>query len=359
MTFSLTIEASDLLAAIKLTSQVSDNGNIQILKSTLISVNGNAANFTATNSNQTITARYPATGSGSICVETSALLAKIQTLKPGAQISLEIDGPHVVAKSGRSKWKLPYLPANDFPSSVSDPVDADPVSVGPDFLAAINSAIGAAEINLGASHAGVRIDGNSVVATNGKQLRVIEFDGTLPSFTLPPSVAKLIPAECDIRASEHAVSFSTDTMTIKTKLIENSYPDWQRILSSFDKNLTGSASVDRDEFIAALEMASAIKVSGEKAGSFVNMRITINQDEVDVFTRNHVENEEGSAVCQCERDGPDSQIGVNGRMLIDAVKSLACDTVRILYGDTSTPMILSPLNSPARNIRMVMPRMFT
>lgn len=358
MTFSLTIDTARILAAIKLTSQVSDAGNIAILKSTLIRVNDGVARFTATNTYQTITAQYPAEGSGEICVETSALLAKIQTLNSGSQISLEIDGPQIVAKSGRSKWKLPYLPARDFPSSVADVIASDPIDVGSDFLGAVNSVIGAAEIDTGVSHAGIRVDGNSVIATNGKQLRVVEYGKNAGEFTLPLSVAKLIPAECEIRATQQAVSFSTAAVTIKTKLIEMTYPDWRRILSSFEDKLTGSVTVDRNDFISALETASAIKMSGEKQGSFVNMRITFGE-VVEIFTRNHVENEEGSADCQCERDGHEVAIGVNGKMLIDAAKSVQCDTLKIRYGDKGTPIVLMPLNSDGVNLRVVMPRQFT
>lgn len=357
MTFSLTIETARIISALKLASNVAD-GSIPILKSTLIRASRGSAQFTATNTAQTVTAKYEAHGDGEICIETAALLAKLNTLPSGSEVSLVADGAQVIVKSGRSKWKLPYLPAIDFPTSTADEIDAETVAVGPDFIAAVNAVIGGAETNIGVAHNGVRIDGNTAIATNGKQLRIAEFSMDAGSFTLPISVAKMIPAECEIRSSENAVSFSTQAMTVKTKLVEGTYPDWQRMLSVSQEKLTGHALVDRDEFIKALEAASAIKLSGEKAGSFVNMRLTFGE-RVDIFTRNHVESEEGSADCECERDGDESSVGVNGKFLIDSAKSLDCDTLKIAYGDQGAPLVLSPVAGDRANYRVIMPRRFT
>lgn len=359
MTFSLRIMARELASAIKSCAQVSDtSGKIPILKTTLIDAKSGTASFTATNTDQTITARAACEGDASFCIDTATLAAKISTLRSDQPVSIDGDDKSVTISQGRTKWKMPILPAEDFPNTGT--VNGDPVTVTDEFAAAILAVAPVVATAFGLPHAGVLIDGNKIVATDGKQLRLVEITPTFPrSAILPPRACSLIPANCEVRIDEWGASFTTDALTFKTKLISGQFPDYPRVVASFSGELVNSANVDREQFLASLERASAIKASGEKQGTFINMQLRFRDEEIEVFTRNHIEGEEGSDFVACERTGGDSDVGFNGSMIIAAVQSLTSETVTIRYGKASSPVIIEPLNSKGENIRVVMPRAFS
>lgn len=355
------IMARELSAAIAACATVADaNSKIPILRTTRIAIDGGFASMIATNTEQTITVRAACAGSGVTCIDTGLLSAKIMTLRPNEPVVFEGDGKFVAISQGRTKWRVPVL-LDDFP--LPTPVDGEPVKLGKDFIAALNQAFSVIDPGGPSFISGAFIGGKTVMATNGKTARIIEFDGNLPRDTIIPArvvgrVTAMFPDGATVTTSENAATFSTEFVTLKTRLVEGIFPDIRRVISSFDQSLVNTFTVDADEFSGVIMRASAIGKSGEKSGAFINMQLRIRADEIEIATRN-LNGEEGSDFCRCERTGEDADIGIKGDDLVLAVQSMPSDTYQVRYGGKENPFVMSPLGSTRENIRVIQPRIFS
>ncbi len=361
MTFTMSILAREITAAISACAQIVDShSQIPILRCTRIAVADGMASFTATNTDQSVVAKAACDGSGIICVDTAALSAKVQTLKPDSIVSFVGDGKSVTITQGRTKWVAPVL-VDDMP--VFAEIDAVSVSVDASFIKGLEQCMPAAEPD-GSARAylqGVYLDGDRIVATDGRQLRIVQHSATLADSILVPNraaskIAGMFSDGAEVRCSKLAVSFSTDRLTMRTKLVDATFPAYRRVVPV---GSDGLVRVGAQELLGAITRAAAIRASGEKAGSFINMQMRIRESEIEMFARNN-DGEEGSDFTQSERlSGSDVDIGFSGAWLIASVKSLDCDNIEILYGGQGDPVVMRPINSPIENIRVVMPRHFS
>lgn len=363
MTFHLKIMAREISAAVAACAQISDTATkIPILATTRIAVAGGFAEFTATNADQQIIVRAAGEGDGVACINVAALSAKLQTLRPNEPVEIAGDGKSVEIRQGRTKWKTPVL-LDDFP--IARPVEGEPVKLGKDFIAALNQSFSA--IDPGEPRVllqGASIGGHRVVSTNGKQTRMIAFDGEIPGEFIVPArvmsrIMALFPEGCSVVSSGNSAAFANDYITLQSKLIEGTFPDMDRLMEGVNANAVNAINLDAEEFTAAITRAAAIRASGEKSGSFINLQLRIRDGEVEIYTRN-LEGEEGNDACRCERtEGGDADIGLNGAYLIASAQSLPCDTIQIRYGTERDPIIMSPVGSARENIRALMPRIFS
>lgn len=360
MTFNLTAKAGDLAGAAKSALQVVDASSpVPILRTLLVAVASGSAEFTGTNTSQTVRTKAIADGDGEVCIDGAALVVKLGALRQDEGVSIKGDGKTVTISQGRTKWKIQCLPPIDFPRQVASAVEGAHGAIGSDFGAAIGFASSAIETNLALSHAGLRVQGNLVIATDLKRVHVIEIGTELPTMTLPVRVLKLIPDRCEVVANANSAMFSNDARAVKTRLVEGNYPDLMGVIDMWSKRTEGEIIVERADFLKAIERASAIRASGEKAGSFINMQLRIRKSEIEVFARNHSEGEESSDFCACDTGGPDLDIGMNGGVLADSVRSMTCEVMKVTYGANNGPLIMTPIKSDRKDIRLVMPRVFS
>lgn len=351
MNFNLTMETSALVKSLKYASQICDNGKIPILKSALVNVANDRVTFTATNTEQSATITENGSGSGSVCIDVPALLAKASALPSGSEVNISGDDKFVTIKSGKSRWKMPVLPAVDFPIEIADEIPGGSIDVGADFSYAVNCVSGAADTQIGKSISGIHIDGSRIVATNGHQLRIVEIDVELGSATIPTKLAKLFPETATIKISDNAISFSNGGITVKSKLIAGQYPDWKRVVSSFSDKMVNSASINRIDMISAINRAAAIRSNS----SYVTIKLIIAENSIEIKSENKSDGEEGFDAIDAIVSGDRGEIGLNASYVLDSLKTLDCERVTIKYADASTPIYISPENSDRENTRIVMP----
>lgn len=348
----LRILAADLAAAVSACASVSDRGAIPILKSIRIMAENGSAQFVATDTFQTLTVRVPASGDGAFCIDADTIAQKAKAVKKG-EVTIDCDGKNAVISQGRTRWTIPVLPVADFPATVADPVDGDPINLPSTFMTAFNAA---------ASHAdqsrpfimGVRFDGDMIVGTNGHKLAAIQVPLSLPVATIPNSaVSKLaaLTGNLSVTISGHSAMFANETMTFKTQLVQEGYPDWRRVLPSLDHH----AIVDRAEFLQTVSRAAALKNDASDKVRYLAMRVKFLDGEIEVMSRNSV-GEEGVDYAACERNGPEKWIGFMGSLLTETLSSMDAEKVIIRYTDERTAITIEPVGSGRTNIRVVMPR---
>lgn len=177
------------------------------------------------------------------------------------------DNASILFSSGR--YDLPCCDPDAYPDlkwSGQGAIDAIPASGLRDALAFTAPAIGSEETRYylcGASFQRDRKGTSLVVATNGHQLAAVPFgtnrwiDGKIvPCQTVSALLKMVEPLRVERLPSEAHIRFAWAGMTLTTKLIEGTFPDWQRVVPSYQG--MPSITFDRKELVTALFRVGAI-----------------------------------------------------------------------------------------------------
>lgn len=115
---SVTIEAAVLARAMKHAAAVVESRNtIPILSNVRLMADGDRLELIATDLDVEFRQSLPLAEGGELAttVDAKGLSALAQAAPQGSQILLEIEERRLTVKSGRSRWKMPVLPVDDFP----------------------------------------------------------------------------------------------------------------------------------------------------------------------------------------------------------------------------------------------------
>jgi DNA polymerase-3 subunit beta len=119
---NLTIERAPALSALSRVFDVVERRHtIEILSNFVLTADDGHLTVCGSDLNMWATERFPAqvAGEGAIAVPADKLHDIVRNADTGAQVALSLDAadPRLKVKSGRSNFKLPCLPAKDFPRS--------------------------------------------------------------------------------------------------------------------------------------------------------------------------------------------------------------------------------------------------
>lgn len=371
--FTLTCQAGDLARALTLAAQTAGKEKqIPILRAVRIDVSDKFAIISATNNDHGVATRIAAEGEGIAHIDLSLILPKAQVMRQNQPVTITSeDGKFIEMKQGRTKLTATVLDGDAFPVDMTKALDGSPVTLtaGP-LLAALSVAPDAIDPGISRSvDMGALVDSADgrfrIVSGNGKVFMVTEID--LPAmeikeFILPHAAISSICSlfrESDalqVVATENAVSISTDTLTYRTKLVEDRYPDWRAAVSrQAGDNLDAVAIVSRVEFVDAIKRAGAIgEDSNKQNGSFVPIRGHVGGGELTLTAKNS-RGEEGEDAIACE--GPEGSFGVNAIALKRMTENLGSGSVRIRYSskDPAQPIVVHAEPSDRDNYRVIMP----
>lgn len=359
--FQMSIMAREITAAIAACAQVVDShSQIPILGATHISIAGGVASFTATNSDQTIIARAACEGQGIACIDTAKLSAKVQSLRPDSAVNFEGDSKTVTVVQGRTKWIAPLLNPDDFPfAQIAGQLEGDAIEMDAVTIASLAIARGSVLVGAPSNYAGVWLSDGHIVAVDGRQMRIMVGIDCLPCVLPPTTVDKvtaLFKGGARVRVSENAAQFTSESLLLKTKIIDAKPSDWRGGMKKFEGTSVNACTVNADLFQQACKRAAAIQASGEKSGSFINMQVRFRADMIEIFTRNR-DGEEGNDSVECI-GVEDSDVGVNGGLLIDALGTLD-GRLTVQYGTPRDAVIMRPEGTGTENVRVVFPRIFS
>ena len=196
-------------------------------------------------------------------------------------VALQSEPGKVKLSSGRSKFNVPTLPTEEFPSLGEPDGAAEYTLTGGEFQKAASRVVHAASTDLvtRAYLCGIYVhpDGNSwvCVATDGTQLARAAFDGPahgqgLTPFILPPMTArlagKLFPngEDLSMRINERLMVMADSSASLTSKLIDGSYPDYPRVIPK-----TGIQTVRIDRQDLGISIAR-VAVTGGELGVILN-----------------------------------------------------------------------------------------
>ncbi|MEM9242060.1 MAG: DNA polymerase III subunit beta, partial [Pseudomonadota bacterium] len=282
------IERATLLKAVAQAQSVVERRNtIPILANVLIEADGDSVQFRATDLDIEVVDRGPAQveRAGSTTVSAVTLHEIVRKLPDGALVSLTDDGAsgRLTVEAGRSNFALATLPKEDFPVMASSEYSCNFSAKAPELRRLFDKskfAISTEETRYYLNGVYMHVsdaDGGQVlrcVATDGHRLARIDSDlpdgaGTMPGIIVPRKTVgelrKLLDddeTEIAVSVSETKVRFATPDITLTSKVIDGTFPDYSRVIPTGN---TRKLEVDASEFAQAVDRVATVSSERSRA----------------------------------------------------------------------------------------------
>ena len=353
----LTIDRAALIRTLGHVQNVVERRNtIPILGNVLLSAEDGALKFAATDLDLEITETVSADieSGGSATAPAHTLYEIVRKLPEGAEVEISMTSgdPRLQIKAGRSQFSLPSLSPSDFPVLSAEGLSHDFKVEASELARLIDKtrfAISTEETRyyLNGIHLhAMEAEGASLlraVATDGHRLALSETampDGAsgMPAVIVPrktvQEVRRLVDDaddEVEVSVSESKIRFQIGGATLTSKLIDGSFPDYERVIPrENDKRMT----IENKVFANAVDRVATISV--EKSRS---IKLSLAEDALTLAVNNP---ESGQATEELMVTyGFDAiDIGFNARYLLDVAGQIEGDTVDILFQDSASPALV-------------------
>lgn len=355
--FQITIERMALLRALGHVQGVVERRNtIPILGNVKLDAKGGQLTLTGTDLDvavmETVAAQTQA--EGQVTVPAHMFYDIVRKLPDGAQISLTLDPAtsRVSVVAGRSSFYLACLPVEDFPVMDAGTFDARFVLASSECAELVDKtrfAISTEETRYylnGIFLHSMKDNGVEMlraVATDGHRLARMEIPlpsgaSDVPGIIIPrKTVGELrkLMDESDqdvtIEVSENKIRFSAGAITLVSKLIDGTFPDYERVIpKENDRLLEINAKVLRE----AVDRVSTIASDKSRAIKLIcsNNALTLLADSQD-----HGEAQE---VLEVDFQAEEVQIGFNSRYLLEMLSQIEGETVQFAFSDSGSPAVV-------------------
>lgn len=290
---------------------------------------------------------------GALSVSASILHDFVRKLPADARIAMQTDERgRLTLRCGRSRVQLQTLPVADWPSAQRGNYTHDfkiAASTLGHMIDKTSFAISNEETRYylnGVYFHAAESNGAPVlrgVATDGHRLARIEEPlprgaAGMPDIIVPrrtvAEVERLVKsAEGDaaVALDRNSIRFEIGDVTLTSKLIDGSFPDYQRIIPV---NNDKRATLDREAAAQAADRVSTLITERGRA-----VKLTFGDDSLALSV---VTPEGGEAYDEIEADydGPRLEIGFNSRYLADALAAIDGDRVIVELADPGSPALL-------------------
>ena len=352
----LTIERAALLKALAHVQSVVERRNtIPILSNVLLNAQKGKLTLSATDMDLAVTESVEATAAktGSVTAPAHTMYEIVRKLPDGSQVEIESGAnSDLTIRAGRSRFTLQCLPVSDFPVMNEGDLPHKFQLAATDLKSVVDRtrfAISTEEtryyLNGIYFHAAKsnQTDVLRGVATDGHRLARVELPlpkgaGDMPGVIVPRKTVgelrKLIEesdALVDIELSETKIRFACGQITLTSKLIDGTFPDYERVIpAGNDKELT----VPCKEFESAVDRVSTISTEKSRA-----IKLVLGKNGL---TLSATSPDAGSATEELEvvYDNAPIEIGFNSRYLLDITQQIGGGDARFLMSDAGSPTIV-------------------
>lgn len=359
----VTIERGTLLKALSHVQSVVERRNtIPILSNVLLRAEGGTLSLTATDLDIEIIENVPADAEqpGAVTAAAVTMFDIVKRLPDGAQVLLErLPAGRLRLSAGTSDFSLAVLPEDDFPS-LPQADDGQAFDVATEVLERL---IDKAKFAMSQEETRYYLNGIYVHASSDDgaepTLRAVATDGhRLARLDAPlPAGAEdlegiIIPRKAVIelrRLLDDAgntvsvlvgagrVRFTFNDITLTTKLIDGTFPDYARVIPQGNDRIMRVAPTDFAKSVDRVSTVSADKTRSVKL-ALTDERLTLNVNSP----------ETGSATEDLSVDyaGDAIDIGFNAKYLLDITAQIDGDTATFAFADTASPTVITDENDP-------------
>ena len=359
-------ERDNLLRPLQTVSGIVERRHtLPILANLLITKNGPDVSFLSTDLELQITthANFGVGGEQVATTVAARKLLDILRAMPSGEVSLTLSDKRLTVQSGKSRFALQTLAADEFPT----------VSEAKDFGASLSvpqktfrQLLGMVHFSMAQQDIRYYLNGMLLVV-DGQQLMAIATDGHRLAFasmeteTAFPRQEVIIPRktilelqrllediddQLKIDIAPTQVKFTFGQVELVSKLVEGKFPDFQRVIPKGYKN---HFMIGREELQRSLQRAAILT-----SDKFKGVRCLIEPGQLKILSTN-ADQEEAQEELEIAYDGDSLDIGFNVTYLLDALANIKVDFLQVSLGDSaSSALITVPDNDNFKYVVMPM-----
>lgn len=344
----LTLNTKTLATALsKAQSVVESRNTIPILANVLLQVTDDALTIEGTDldSSLCVTVKDVAVSQAGDTTVNAKMFSDIIRKLPDGDCTVEASDKELVVKAGRSRFKLGVLPSIDWPVLTYQEPVASFEMAGLELKQAFDG------LSFAMSQEETRYYLCGIYAHSHEgRLRFVATDGHRLSRSdtvqhdMPLEKGIIIPRKAVIEASklfadsvtvtvsysDKSIVFESDGVTLRTKLIDGTFPEYQRVIpqsNTMKMTVTASALKPMIDRVSAVSDGKTRAVKLEwKEGT---VTATVSQDQ-----------NTASDSVDADTSAGEIKVGVNSRYLVDALSQFDGD-VEFAFDDPMTPILLS------------------
>jgi DNA polymerase-3 subunit beta len=346
-------QRDDLLKPLQTVSGIVERRHtLPILANILIRKQGTLVSFISTDIEIQITT-FARIGKGNeeagTTVAARKLLDILRALPDNHEVGLSLSDKKLNLASGKSKFKLQTLAAEDFP------LVAKPESYNVSFTISQKTLKHLfAMVHFSMAQQDIRYYLNGLLlVTENKQVKAVSTDGHRLAFCAVeleqdlPKYEAIIPRKTilelqrllgdgddpvKIEIAPNQVRFTFGEVEFISKLVEGKFPDFNRVIpTGYNKHF----SLSRAQFLSALQRASILT-----SDKFRGVRLAFEHNTLRITSTNS-EHEDAFEELEIEFPYDLLEIGFNVSYLLDALSSLKDEQLQISLGDSNSSALIT------------------
>ena len=294
-------------------------------------------------------------------------LLDILRAMPEGPINLNMKENRMVVQSGKSRFSLQTLAANEFPTMQENLQEVRSFSLSQKLFKQLIS-----QVYFAMAQQDIRYYLNGMlfvleekkliaVATDGHRLAYgqVMLDENIQGIAekLEVIVPRKTILECQhlledtdekvkIQISPTQIKFVFQSIELLSKLVEGKFPDYQRVIP---KDHQHAVTINRENFLSALQRVAILTTD-----KFKGIRCSLKQNHLLVQSTN-AEQEEAQEEIETTYIGDDIDIGFNVTYLLDVLTNVKNSEIKISIGDSnSSALITIPENDNFKYVVMPM-----
>ena len=280
-------------------------------------------------------------------------LLDILRAMPEGPVSLNVKDNRMVVQSGKSRFSLQTLAANEFPIMQENLQDVRSISMSQkqfkQLVGQVYFAMAQQDIRYYLNGMLFVLEGSKLiaVATDGHRLAYGQINLDKPIIGDTGKLEVIVPRktilECqhlledseenlDIQISPSQIKFTFGSIELLSKLVEGKFPDYQRVIPKGHKNIV---VVKREGFQSALQRAAILTTD-----KFKGVRFSLSPNRITIQSTN-AEQEEAQEEIETEYAGDAVEIGFNVSYLLDVLSNLKNEKIQISLGDANSSAVIT------------------
>jgi DNA polymerase-3 subunit beta len=353
----ISIERAVLLKAVSQAQSVVERRNtIPILANVLIEAEGDTVQFRATDLDIEVVDKANAMveRAGATTVAATTLHEIVRKLPDGALVTLTDDSAagRLTVEAGRSNFSLATLPREDFPVMASSEYSSNFSAPAPALRRLFDKAkfaISTEEtryyLNGVYLHVSDGEDGKVLraVATDGHRLARIDTDlpesaADMPGVIVPRKTVgelrKLLDdddMEIAVSVSETKVRFATPSITLTSKVIDGTFPDYTRVIPQGN---TRKLEVDASEFAKAVDRVATVSSERSRA-----VKLQLDEDRL-VLSVNSPDSGAAEEELVVAYNDERLEIGFNAKYLLEIASQVDRENAVFMFNSAGDPTLM-------------------
>lgn len=324
--------------------------NSPVLSNLLVKIDNGTMQLTGTDLEVEMQATTPvdATGTNEITIPARKFMDICRTLPEGAQLDLQIEANKITIRSGRSRFTLATLPAQEFPQSEAlNPQQEITLS-----QARLKKLIDQTQFAMAQQDVRYYLNGLlfeitpeyiRTVTTDGHRLAFAEITEKLAinesrQVIIPRKgvgeLSKLLEdsdATVRVQLSDNHIKITLPDVIFISKLIDGKFPDYNQVIPQGHTNILTSS---REALRQALSRASVL--SNEK---YRGMRLTLSSNNLKATIHNP-EQEEAEEELEVNYSGDEFEIGFNVAYFLDVLGNIKTEEVTVKLRDSNSSCLI-------------------